>query len=417
MTNGPIISKHREMMGIGASQSGGWLVAAYDALRDSSEVILGIATTYIGEAIKEANDEKHSFFLLPCKKNANDYDSSLQENIDSWKEVIKRFKPDVIHIWGSEFPYGICALKAAAGIPSVVYMQGMMLQIANHSDGQLSFGDKIISTTFSDIIKKRTYWHQQKGYEARVKNEREMLELVDGVIVENEWCANNCRILTGGCNVFKSLLPINQTFANYDWSYNECDKHTIFTTAGPDPIKGHHILFKALAIVKRKFPDVKLKVPGLSYYFGTSISRRLKRQSYHKYLLSLITKYDLANNITFIGGLSQEDMAKNMSKCNVFVMPSAIENHSSTLIEAMMVGTPTISSNVGGISDYYKDGENGLFYRFDEPEVLASLIIRLFENPKEAQSIGAKAKQDVRNARMNINLQSDFEHCYCSLVK
>lgn len=417
ITNGPIISKHREMMGIGAAQSGGWLVAAYDSLKDSDEIELGVTATYVGEDIKESSDGKHKFYLVPCKHNSLDYNPDLPENLSAWKEVIGRFHPDIIHIWGTEFAYGTCALKAVSGIPSVVYMQGLMSQIANHADGQMTFIEKLQSTTIKDILNKGTYWNQDKIYQKRAKIEKELLSHISGVIVENEWCADNCKLLSGGCATYKSLLPINKTFAEHNWTYENCNPHTIFTTAGPNPIKGHHMLLRALSIVKDRYPDVKLMIPGANYYFGKSLSRRLKRESFHKYLLTLLKRFNLQENVSFIGRLSQEEMAKQMETCNIFVMPSAIENHSSTLIEAMMVGTPTISSNVGGISDYYKDGENGLFYRFDEPEVLASLIIRLFENPKEAQGIGAKAKQDVRNARMNINLQSDFEHCYCSLVK
>lgn len=417
ITNGPIIAKHREMLGSGPSQSGGWLVAAYDAMRDNNDVTLGVATTYIGETIQEAAEGSQTFYLIPCKKMAHFYNPDLEENISQWKEIISRFKPDIIQVWGSEFPYGTCALKAAPEIPSVIYIQGLMAQIANHGDGQISFSDKVCSTTVSDIVKKTTYWHQQNEYEMRKHNEQKMLELADGVIVENNWSAENYRIMKSDCKVFKSLLPINIIFAEYDWIYENCDKHTLFTTAGPSAIKGHHILFKALAIVKHYYPDVKLRIPGLSYYFENSLSRRLKRQSYHKYLLSIIKKCDLSENITFVGSLSQREMAENMAKCNVFVMPSAIENHSSTLIEAMMVGVPTVASNVGGIEEYYHNEENGLIYRFDEPEVLAAKIMELFANSELAINIGKNAKEQTRNIRMNIDIKDDFESCYNSLLQ
>lgn len=416
ITNGPIIAKHCEMMNVGHSQSGGWLVAAYDALKESQEITLGIAATYIGSKIKTAKDGKHLFFLVPCNKNGQKYDPHSPENQNAWRETIGQFKPDVIQIWGTEFPYGTCALKVSKGIPSVAYIQGLMAQIANHGDGQISFSDKLQSTTISDIVKRRTYWHQQKEYQKRVENERNIITLADGIIVENEWSAKNYQIMNGACKIFKSKLPINKVFAQYDWSYEDCDKHILFTTAGSNPIKGHHMLFNALAIVKNKFPDVQLRIPGMNYFFGDSLSRRMKRQSYPNYLLSIIKQYDLAENITFIGRQTQEGMAENMARCNVFVMPSAIENHSSTLLEAMMVGVPTISSNVGGVEEYYRNGENGLIYRFDEPEVLAAHIISFFEKPEFSARVGKCAQEQTRYSRLNINLEEDFLNCYRSII-
>ena len=415
ITNGPIIARHLEMMGGGHAQSGGWLVAAYDAMKDCNDVELGVVATYIGEEIKEAKDGNHTFYLLPCKKNATQYDPNLKENQDTWREVIRRFQPDVIHIWGTEFAYGTCALMVAEGIPSVVYMQGMMSQIANHLDGQLTFGEKLRSTTIRSITKQENYWREAKKYAKRVEVEKAMLQRVDGVIVENDWCAANCQILSGGCKVFKSMLPINRVFAEYEWNYEECNKHSIFTNAGPQPIKGHHMLFKALGIVKQKYPDLKVVIPGANYYFDSSLSRRLKRLAFHKHLLGLVRKYDLFDNLEFIGSQTQRQMAENMAKCNVFVMPSAIENHSSTLIEAMMVGAPTVSSNVGGVEEYYHNGENGLIYRYDEPEVLAAHIIRLFEDTEFAKMIGVNAKEQTREARLSIDLQKDFLTCYREL--
>ena len=58
--------------------------------------------------------------------------------------------------------------------------------------------------------------------------------------------------------------------------------------------------------------------------------------------------------------------AQEMETANVFVMPSSIENHSSTLIEAMIVGVPCVASDVGGISELITHGKTGFLYRFEE---------------------------------------------------
>ena len=98
-------------------------------------------------------------------------------------------------------------------------------------------------------------------------------------------------------------------------------------------------------------------------------------------------------------------------------MPSSCENHSSSLIEAMIVGIPTISSYVGGLSQYYKDGENGFFYRFNEPDILASLIVRYFKDKNLAERIARNGQHSQRSLRNAIDLRKDFEGIYKSIIK
>ena len=60
-------------------------------------------------------------------------------------------------------------------------------------------------------------------------------------------------------------------------------------------------------------------------------------------------------------------------KTRVFVLSSSIENHASSLKEAMMVGTPSIATFVGGVPEYVRHGENGFLYRFEEYEIMAGI--------------------------------------------
>ena len=158
-----------------------------------------------------------------------------------WKKVIEDFRPDVIHLWGTEFSHGLCALKVAGDIPSVAYLQGMMSQVCYHYMSQIDLWDRIKSTTFRDIMLRQTFWNQRKKQERRALIEIDILKKVRAVIVENQWCANNCRLINRNLKVYKSLLPINPVFANYDWNINTIKRHSIFTVAGETPIKGFHM--------------------------------------------------------------------------------------------------------------------------------------------------------------------------------
>ena len=147
------------------------------------------------------------------------------------------------------------------------------------------------------------------------------------------------------------------------------------------------MLLRAVALLKIEFPEIKLYVPGTPVVSDGSIKWLLRKRGYTKYIETLIRQLGIGENIVWLGGLSQEELAEEYAKRHVFVMPSAIENHSSSLKEAMAVGMPCVSSYVGGIPEYVRHGENGLLYRFEEYEVLADHIKRIFTDDEFATNL------------------------------
>ena len=162
------------------------------------------------------------------------------------------------------------------------------------------------------------------------------------------------------------------------------------------PIKGLHMLLKAVAIVKKKHPDVHLYVPGIPLRDTKTLMSKLKQNGYDKLIRKLIKDLNLEDNVTHIGIITADKMAQKMSEVNCFAMCSAIENHSSTLKEAMTVGTPSVASYVGGVSEYAVDEENCLLYRFEDYEVLAHNICRIFEDSDLRAKLSENAKAAMR---------------------
>ena len=374
------LGKHREMLGSGFNQSGGWLETAYASLKDAPEVSLAVATIYSGLSQQKSIDGRHIFYLVPSKEPIGVYDPDSLQNQKYWREVIDDFNPDIIQIWGTEYALGLCVQKIARDIPSVIYMQGQMAMIAKHYSDGISFLQQLKYLSVYEWLRRKCMWHRQKEYDQAAAREKEILQNARNVIVESRWCGDICKSLAPDTRVFQSLLPINPIFSRKKWQLEKCNKHTIFTVSGGYPVKGHHVLFQAVAIVKKKYPDVRVLIPGAATLTTKSVRKRIQRSTFDRFLNEIVRTNNLSENICFLGKLTPEEMAEQLSKNHVFVMPSTIENHSSSLIEAMMVGVPTISSFVGGINHYYKDGVNGFFYRADEPEDLAALIMNYFEN-------------------------------------
>jgi glycosyltransferase involved in cell wall biosynthesis len=404
-----------ELLEINKYPSGTWLDAAYLALEKVPDIELFIITVSNVNEIRSKKVGKHSFYILPGG-NPIQYDINSLKNKEIWTKIQNEIKPDLIQLWGTEYGHGYLAIKTMANVPSVVYMQGLMSQIARQFVSNISIKEQIKNITLRDIIKFDWLSQQQRSFYKRAKIESEILNYSGNIIVENNWCESHCKAIAPNSNTFKSKLSIKNEFFLQEWDVNKMIPYSIMCNAGGLPFKGLHILLKALSLVIQSFPDTKLLIPGFSSPFNKTFKENLRINGYNKFIISLIKEYGLINNIQFLGFLNSEEMAEYMSKSNVFVMPSSIENHSSTLIEAMIVGIPCISSYVGGISEFLTHDMNGLIYRFEEHEILANHICKIFEDPTFASKIALNGKNLMRNSRNSNNIKDDFIEIYNTLL-
>ena len=375
----------------GKRNNGVWMDALMASFAEHNEHQLVVTTT---SAIVEPICEEENgiaFYALPEQLPIN-YNENRPSNIQAWQKLLDDEKPDLIQVWGTEFTHGLCALQIAEAIPSVVYMQGYLGSIARHYLAGMTHDELKKSVTFRDIIKRDSIVQQQKKYYASTAKEKEMFELSGNVICENDWCESSIRAIVSNVDIYRCPLSINQVFTQYRWDINKVEPHAIICNASGYPLKGLHMLLRAVAILKKKYPDIKLRVPGEKVTSDGSIQWLLRKRGYTKFIEQLIKELDIEENIEWLGSLPQDKLAEQYAKARVFVLCSVIENHSSSLKEAMMVGTPSVASIVGGVPEYVTHGENGFLYRFEEYDIMASYIERLFEDDALAEKLSANAK-------------------------
>jgi glycosyltransferase involved in cell wall biosynthesis len=121
--------------------------------------------------------------------------------------------------------------------------------------------------------------------------------------------------------------------------------------------------------------------------------RSLKRHvGYPVYLLHLVRKLGLEDHVRFTGVLSGKAMAERMARSHVCLMASIIENSPNTLGEAMLLGMPVVSAYAGGAPSMARDEAEALFYRPDDPAMLAFQIRRIFDDPALAARLARAAR-------------------------
>lgn len=151
--------------------------------------------------------------------------------------------------------------------------------------------------------------------------------------------------------------------------------------------KGVDILLRALALLPAPRPRVLLVGDG-----------RLRPG-----LEDLSDSLGLAEHVRFAG--SAGNVREIMRRAKLFVLPSRWEGLPMALLEAMEAGLPIVASEVGGIPEAIIDGHNGLLTPSQDPAALAGALSRLLKDPAYAESLGDRAREDVR-ARFSIKVHS-----------
>lgn len=101
----------------------------------------------------------------------------------------------------------------------------------------------------------------------------------------------------------------------------------------------------------------------------------------------------LGNRVVFLG--RRRDIEKVMAASDFFVLPSAREAFGLVVIEAAIIGLPTVASEIGGLCEIVENGKTGLLAKPENTESLEKAIGYLMENPNKANEFKEAAKERV----------------------
>jgi glycosyltransferase involved in cell wall biosynthesis len=100
-------------------------------------------------------------------------------------------------------------------------------------------------------------------------------------------------------------------------------------------------------------------------------------------------------NIVFTGYTPDRELPKLYQAADVFAFSTFYEHHPFAVLEALATGLPVVTTTVGGIPETIDSGKNGYLVEPFNPRQFSEKILRLLENPAEAQEMGKKARQTV----------------------
>jgi glycosyltransferase involved in cell wall biosynthesis len=101
--------------------------------------------------------------------------------------------------------------------------------------------------------------------------------------------------------------------------------------------------------------------------------------------------------VDFTGRLSKKEWHNKAKDFNVFINTTTIDNAPVSVIEAMALGLPIVSTNVGGMSFLIENEKNGLLVEPDNVECFVSAIKVLVFNSGKSQKMAEKAREKAEN--------------------
>lgn len=264
------------------------------------------------------------------------------------KEIAKKEKADVI-IGFTLFPnlYSVFASKSLK-IPSIISERG---------DPYITLNGGILSKVFVKIINRSSGGVFQTG---GAKNFYGKGLQKRGMVIPNP--------------IFiKGKIP--------EVKQSEREKTVVSVSRIDNLQKRYDVMIDAFAMFNKKHPEYTLKLYG----DGSDISK----------VEQWIKEKNITDNVKFMG-LTKQPM-QDIAKDGMFLITSDFEGISNSLLEAMAVGLPCVSTDhsPGGARLLIKDYENGLLVPIRDAQKLADAMCEFAENKELAEKCGTNAKDVV----------------------
>ncbi len=229
----------------------------------------------------------------------------------------------------------------------------------------------------------------EKEPELRECVEKKVMDSVDAVVVSTEIekedlvrlyhkSPHNIHTISAGVDL-DLFRPLNKTESKEVLGILE--NRVILYAGRIEPIKGLDILLRAVSNLEDA-ADTRLIIVGGKLENDPELER----------LRKLASELGIQDMTTFVGSVSQRELAKYYNAADVFVLPSYSESFGLVALEAMACGTPVVVSRVGGLKTFVKDGETGYLVPWHCPEPFAQRLDMLLANPALRSAMGRAAR-------------------------
>ena len=368
--------------------SGTWLDAMAQRLAASSRLMLSnIVTGNVSEPVSRNSPSIQQWLVpssppgkngLPCRKT-----------VEMVTRTIETQAPDLIHVWGVETWWGLLAARQLLNpsVPVLLEIQGLKGACARVFAGGMTVSEQRNCRYLKEMLLGRSFVKDRKELLEWGRFEQEIIAGCRFISTQSPWVASWVQAANPDCTRFDVELMLRQAF--YDstpWSPASPEPVIFCSSAYSVPYKGLHDAIRAVALLSRRFPEIRLRIAG-------SIQKSSFRQDgYVRWLNNLCTELGIANRVDWLGPLTADQIVREIQNCSAFVMPSHCESYCVALAEALYLGCPAVTAYTGGTAWLASDEVTGLFYPPGDEAMCARQLERILTNRELASRLSCNAR-------------------------
>jgi glycosyltransferase involved in cell wall biosynthesis len=325
-----------------------------------------------------------------------------ESEVDNFMNVVNQVKPDVIHIHGSEGPFGL--VQERTGIPVVISIQGILESYRLKYFSGIPYSAYISQISW---LKRITFSSEKTKYGIFAKKaarEIRILKQARHVIGRTDWDRHSMRILAPNAIYHYGSEILRDVFYESRWKFNTDEKVRVHTTTGGNIYKGFETIVQVAALLDNLNIDFSWTIAGM------------KATNEMVGLTEKVLGQKTSKKIVFLGVLNEFELRDSMLNAHIYVMPSHIENSPNSLCEAQIMGMPCISAHAGGTSTIIKDGEDGILVQDGDPYSLAGALLELSSMPNEMSRLGNNAANNAKFRHNPQTITDDLMKVYTTLT-
>lgn len=367
--------------------NGGWIKSLERAIRDQVE--LSILFYHYEEAKPFSFGGTNYFPVNRYKKGRiskimtrvfNGLES--KKDIDQFLSIINEVQPDIIHIHGTEGPFGM--IQKWTNIPCVVSVQGSISVILYRYFSGISYTRAIRFSKVKDWLFFRTSIHGYYQFVKMAKREKAIFQQTNYIIGRTTWDRRISKVLAPTAQYFHNDEILRDSFYTTVWENDLRGKLRLFTTAGPGIYKGLETILFCAQLLDQNGVDFQWDIAGLQETDELVV------------VATKVVGQGTFPQVNYAGILKEQVLVQKLLQAHLYISPSHIENSPNSLCEAMILGMPCIATNAGGTASLLEDGKEGVLIQDGDPYVMAGTIMELAEDFSRARRLGERARKRAR---------------------
>jgi glycosyltransferase involved in cell wall biosynthesis len=329
-----------------------------------------------------------------------------EADIQPYLDVVHEFKPDVIHIFGTEGIFGLVISKV--DVPCIIHIQGVLTICIKKWYSGLSSVDVLKYSKKWPLLKGFGNYHDYYVNKKLATREKRIFQQCKYFMGRTEWDRRMVSVLSPNAKYFHCDEIMRPGFYLEQSVQRKNQPDYIILTTIRSPIyKGLETVFECKKILNQLNLQRKIiwKIAGISQTDEISnLIERKYRSSFNE------------NGIQLLGPLHESELIKEMLRADLFIHPSHIDNSPNSVCEAMMLGMAVIATSVGGIPNIIENNTEGLLVQDGDPYAMAGAIIEMQDNPSRAVSYGKNAQKKALSRHDKNKIVKDLLNIYQSVL-